>query len=118
MNLESSRKYCLMKKGTAECFPFNDELLVFKVMDKIFCMANLNYPGSLFLKCLPENAIEYRERYDSVVPAYHMNKKHWITVELDNSVPSKEIQNWIDNSYNLVVKGLPRIAQEKLGKMK
>jgi len=107
MNLESSRKYCLMKKGTAECFPFNDELLVFKVMDKIFCMANLNYPGSLFLKCLPENAIEYRERYDSVVPAYHMNKKHWNTVYFDGSLPKSLLLEMIDHSYDLVFKSLP-----------
>ena len=62
----------------------------------------------------PEKAIELRERYESVTPGYHMNKKHWNTVRLDGSIPNREILEWIDDSYNLVAKGLPKKDKEKL----
>jgi len=117
MDLESARKQCLKKKGVTEGFPFNEETLVFKVMDKMFCLTNLTPPHRLNLKCDPEKAIEHREEYEAVTPGYHMNKKFWITVQLDGSVPTKIISQWIDESYALVVAGLPKKVKEKLEKM-
>lgn len=108
MDIEKVRKHCLKKKGVTEGFPFNEDTLVFKVKGKMFCLAIMNKPFSVNLKCDPEFAIELREKYDSVTPGYHMNKTHWNTVLLDSSVTDKEILSWIDHSYDLVVKSLPK----------
>jgi predicted DNA-binding protein (MmcQ/YjbR family) len=102
MNIETLREYCISKKGADESFPFGVDTLVFKVKGKIFALVNLNSELSINLKCEPAFAIELRERYSSVTAGYHMNKKHWNTVLLDGSVPDKEIQTWIDHSYDLV----------------
>ena len=111
MNIEQLREYCLSKKGATESFPFGEDTLVFKVMNKMFCLASLSEPGSINLKCDPEKAVELREQYACVSPGYHMNKKMWNTVELDGTVSRKLICEWIDHSYDEVVKKLP--AREK-----
>jgi predicted DNA-binding protein (MmcQ/YjbR family) len=103
MNIESLREYCVSKKYVTESFPFGDDTLVFKADGKIFALVNLEGDLSLNLKCDPALAIELRERYDSVRPGYHMNKKHWNTVILDGSVTDKEVLSWIDHSYNLII---------------
>ena len=102
MNIETLREYCISKKGVSESFPFGDDTLVFKAGGKIFALVNLNGDLSINLKCDPLLAIELRERYSSVTPGYHMNKKHWNTVLLDGSVPDKEVFSWIDHSYEMV----------------
>jgi predicted DNA-binding protein (MmcQ/YjbR family) len=102
MDIESLREYCIKKKGVTESFPFGDDTLVFKTGEKIFALVNLEGDLSVNLKCDPAYALELRERYSSVTPGYHMNKKHWNTVMLDGTVPDKEIFSWIDHSYNLV----------------
>jgi predicted DNA-binding protein (MmcQ/YjbR family) len=115
MNIEQIRTHCLKKPGVGENFPFGEETLVFKVMGKIFLLASLgNKPLTINLKCDPSLAIELRERYESVQPGYHMNKKHWNTVTLDGSIRPAEIFSWIDHSYNRVVAGLGKSAKEKL----
>jgi predicted DNA-binding protein (MmcQ/YjbR family) len=117
MNIEQIREHCLKKKAVTEEFPFNEETLVFKVMGKIFLLASLeSIPLQINLKCGPEKAIELREEYESVQPGYHMNKKHWITVTIDGSIPAKHISEWIDNSYNLVKIGLKKSDLKKLKK--
>jgi len=102
MDIESLRDYCIKKKRVTESFPFGDETLVFKAGEKIFALVNLEGDLSVNLKCDPAYALEIRERYSSVTPGYHMNKKHWNTVMLDGTIPDKEIFSWIDHSYNLV----------------
>ena len=104
MDIESLREYCISKKNVTESFPFGDDTLVFKVNGKIFALVNLGGDLSINLKCEPSLAIELRERYTSVIPGYHMNKTHWNTVNLDGSVPDKEIFSWIDHSYERVLK--------------
>ena len=117
MNIEVIREYCLMKKGVKEDFPFDNEVLAFKVMDKVFLLARLNStPITVNLKCDPSKALELREQYQSVAEGYHMNKKHWNTVTIDNSVPDRMILSWIDHSYELVVGGLKKSLRDKLGK--
>lgn len=108
MDIEKIRTYCLKKKRVTESFPFNETTLVFKVMNKIFCLLSLTPPHTVNLKCEPEYAIELREKYDEVTPGYHMNKKYWNTIDIAGRVPDKEIHSWIDHSYELVVSGLPR----------
>jgi predicted DNA-binding protein (MmcQ/YjbR family) len=102
MDIESLRDYCIKKKGVTESFPFGDDTLVFKAGEKIFALVNLEGDMSVNLKCDPAYALELRERYSSVTPGYHMNKKHWNTIILDGTIPDKEIFSWIDHSYNLV----------------
>jgi predicted DNA-binding protein (MmcQ/YjbR family) len=104
MNIEILREYCLSKKDVIECFPFGDDTLVFKRSGRIFFLANLGGDLSVNLKCDPALAIELRERYSSVIPGYHMNKKHWNTVIIDGSIPDNELYKWIDLSYDLTGK--------------
>jgi predicted DNA-binding protein (MmcQ/YjbR family) len=102
MNIEIIRDYCIKKPGVTEGFPFGEDTLVFKVNGKIFALANLDGELTINLKCDPSLALELREKYSSVIPGYHMNKKHWNTVLIDGTIPDKEIFSWIDHSYNLI----------------
>jgi predicted DNA-binding protein (MmcQ/YjbR family) len=102
MDLESLRNYCIGKKDSTESFPFGEDTLVFKAKGKIFALVNLDGDLSINLKCDPALALEIRERYSSVTPGYHMNKKHWNTVMLDGTIPDKEVQAWINHSYDLI----------------
>lgn len=119
MNIEQFRDYCLAKKGVTESFPFGDQTLVFKVMDKVFALAGMDtHPSTANLKCDPERAIELREEYDGlIIPGYHMNKKHWNTVDLERNLPHDLITELIDHSYDLVIKGLTKKLQTELDKM-
>lgn len=107
MDIESIRSYCLSKKGTEEGFPFDETTLVIKVGGKIFILINLETDPSMNLKCDPDRAIELREANPSIIPGYHMNKKHWNTIVLDGSLSKKLIHEMIDHSYDLVFQSLP-----------
>jgi predicted DNA-binding protein (MmcQ/YjbR family) len=75
MNIENIREFCLSKKGVTESFPFNDTALVFKVGGKMFALLDLSEERrGITLKCDPELALELREQYPEVTPAYHFNK--------------------------------------------
>jgi len=102
MDIETLREYCISKKGATESFPFGEDTLVFKTRGKIFALVNLDGDLSINLKCDPALAIDLRERYSSVTPGYHMNKKHWNTVLLNGMAPDKDVFSWIDHSYNLI----------------
>ncbi len=113
------RKYCLSKKGAVEDFPFGYETLVLKVGGKIFCLMSAGgYPPVMNLKCDPFVAEELREKYESVQPGYHMNKRHWNTVVADGSIPDAEVLWMIDHSYGLVFDGLKRSEKERILSMK
>jgi predicted DNA-binding protein (MmcQ/YjbR family) len=114
VNIESFRTYCLGKKGVTEEFPFDSETLVFKVMGKMFALTDIDAFESVNLKCDPVRAIELRERYEEVMPGYHMNKKHWNTIRTDGTLPDRLLSDWIDHSYELVVKNLPKNLQKVL----
>lgn len=114
MNIEEFRNYCLSKKAVSESFPFDDTTLVMKVLDKIFALANLDGVLSINLKCVPEKASELREQYPAVQAGYHMNKKHWNTVVIDDSIPDSLIKEWIDDSYNLVVSKMTKKQRENI----
>ncbi len=90
MNIEEIREYCLARPGVTEGFPFNDTALVFKVMGKMFALLDLSENSrGISLKCDPQMAVEMRDRYPEVTPAYHFNKKHWNTVDPSGSLPEK-----------------------------
>ncbi len=115
MDLESFREYCLKKRAATEGTPFGEDVLVFKVGSKMFALASLdNVPATANLKCDPDLALDLRDRYEQVRPGYHMNKKHWNTVELGAGIPDAELRKMIDHSYDLVVKSLPKAAREGL----
>lgn len=115
MNLESVRDYCILKPGVTESFPFDSVTLVFKVANKLFVLLDTeSHPTTINLKCDPERAAQLREEFTAVRPGYHMNKTHWNTVTIDNSVRWHELQEWIDHSYELVKKGLPKAVREAL----
>ena len=115
MESDAFREYCLSKPGTTEHTPFGPSDLVFKVGGKMFALLGLDeVPAACNLKCDPDLALELRDRYEQVRPGYHMNKKHWNTVELGSGVPDAEVRKMIDHSYELVVKSLPRKEREKL----
>lgn len=119
MDIEEIREYCLAIKGVTEDFPFGDDVLVFRVCNKIFALLNLEkLPTYLNLKCDPERAVELRERYPSVKPGYHMNKRHWNSVYLDGAFSNDELCRWIDHSYELVAKKLTKADREALGLIK
>lgn len=116
MNIEQFRDYCLSKKYVDECFPFDEKTLVFKVAGKMFALSGLeNHPAAANLKCDPEKSIELRAQYPEIMPGYHMSKKHWNTVTLEGNLSNKFIENLIDHSYNLVVKGFTKKLQKELG---
>lgn len=117
MNIEQVREYCLSKRGVTEELPFDEESPVYKVMGKIFLIASLTPPFSINIKCDPEKAVDLRERYPAVTPGYHMDKRHWNTVEIEGTIRNSLIEEWIDHSYELVVKGLKKSLREELNKL-
>ena len=118
MNIEEYRAYCLSKKGVTESIPFPKlpDVLVFKVMGKMFTATDINTFASFSIKCVPETIEELRAQYDVLQEPSYFSKKHWIRVVMDNSLLNETLYNWLDISYDLVVKGLPKkIRLELLG---
>jgi predicted DNA-binding protein (MmcQ/YjbR family) len=110
MNIETLQQYALSKPFTSEDMPFGDEVLVFRVMNKIFALSSLDTETArVNLKCDPDYAEELRESHsESIKPGFHMNKKHWNTVELELGLDEKLIRELIDISYDLVLKSIPK----------
>src|SRR3984893_5554189 len=115
MDTVEFREYCLTKPDAAEGTPFGETVLVFKVAGKMFALMSLDeVPATANLKCDPDLALELRDRYEQVRPGYHMNKKHWNTVEIESGIPEAELRKMIDHSYDLVVKRLPKSKAQRL----
>ena len=119
MNVEQLRDYCLSKKGTTEAFPFDKNVLVFKVLGKMFVLTGLDSwekgEAAINLKANPEYSEELRAEYSSIRPGFHMSKKHWNTVVLNSSdVSDVLVRELINHSYDLVVKGLTKKLQKEL----
>lgn len=114
MHVDEYREYCLARKGVTESFPFDDHVLVFKVMGKMFALCNIDNYRSFNLKCDPEWAVELREEYpDLIKPGWHMSKKHWNTVSAED-LDIKLQKKLIDHSYDLIVSSLPKKTQAEL----
>jgi len=109
LNIEIFREYCLKKPGCEESLPFDNDTLAFKIYNKIFALCSLDNFVSINLKCDPEKAIQLREKYaDTVLPGYHMNKKHWNTVLLNKQLNDKTILELVDHSYDLIKHSIPK----------
>jgi predicted DNA-binding protein (MmcQ/YjbR family) len=114
MDREQLRGYCLSQKAAAEEFPFGDEVAVYKVMGKIFALLPVAGDLTISLKCDPVFATILRDTYPAVTPGYHLNKTHWNSIKVDGSVGDDEIEEWIDHSYEQVVKGLTKAQRAAL----
>lgn len=118
MNIEEFRAYCLGKRGVEESLPFGPSALVFKVMGKMFTICDIDNFRGFSAKCDPERAIELREEYPlGISGAYHMNKTHWNGVLCDGSVPHHLLIELINDSYDLIVKSLPKKLRDELNLM-
>lgn len=114
MNIEELRNYCLQKPGVEEGFPFGELTIVFKVGNKIFLLAGLDEGNRFNAKCNPDRAVELRELYNEVTPGYHMNKKHWNTVDMEGRLTGKQLHEMIDHSYDLVFRSLPQKIRSEI----
>jgi predicted DNA-binding protein (MmcQ/YjbR family) len=108
MNIERAREYFLSLPQVTEDFPFDETTLVFRIGGKIFAMLDLENTEWFVLKCQPEYAIELRERYPDIAPAWHMNKKHWNQLNLYGNLPDDLVQALIQHSYDEVVKKMSK----------
>lgn len=109
MDYEQSKHYLLGKPEAFEDYPFGPDSAVFKIKEKLFAiLTEVDQQARLNLKCDPDEALALRDIFPAITPGYHMNKKHWNTVILDNTVPVGEIERMIDNSYSLVVRSLTK----------
>ena len=109
MDLAQFREYCLGKACATEGMPFGPDVLVFKIGGKMFALTALDeMPTIVNLKCDPDLALELRDRYEQVTPGYHMNKRHWNSVEIEGGLPDAALRKMIDHSYDLVAKKLPK----------
>ncbi|WP_294473859.1 MmcQ/YjbR family DNA-binding protein [uncultured Bacteroides sp.] len=124
MNIEEFRTYCLSFKGVHDKMPFeratseyDKNLLVFYVMDKWFCFVNVDAFDCCNIKCKPERIEALQDRFDSIKPGYHMNKRHWISVYFNNDVPDKMIKELVKQSYDIVVASLSKKEKEELDAM-
>jgi predicted DNA-binding protein (MmcQ/YjbR family) len=107
--------YLLAKPGAKAEYPFGPGTLVFKVGGKMFALLGEDSrPETINLKCHPDEALALRAAHKAIVPGYHMDKRHWNTLTLDGSLADDLVLELMEQSYALVVKGLPRSAREKL----
>ncbi|MFI9184045.1 MmcQ/YjbR family DNA-binding protein [Streptomyces goshikiensis] len=114
MTPEQLRAFCLGFNAAVEEFPFTPQTSVFKVMGKVFALSALDAePLKVNLKCEPELAVRLREEHAAIVPGYHMNKRHWNTVTV-SGLPDAPVRELVEDSYDLVVAGLPRAERLRL----
>ncbi|TQV70698.1 MmcQ/YjbR family DNA-binding protein [Exilibacterium tricleocarpae] len=115
MDYQIARTYLLGKPEAVEDYPFGPQAAVYKVKNKMFAtLAEQDGHARMNLKCDPEEALALRDIFASVIPGYHMNKRHWNTVILGREIPAGEVERMIDRSYGLVVKGLKASERKSL----
>ena len=116
MDARALRDLCLGFTGAVEERPFGPETSVFKVRGKMFALSALERtPLEVSVKCDPDLAVELRGSYGAIRPGYHLNKRHWNTVTLDGTLSDQLVRDLIEDSYDLVVSGLPKRTREQLG---
>ncbi|MFC6268606.1 MmcQ/YjbR family DNA-binding protein [Frigoriflavimonas asaccharolytica] len=114
MTAEDIRTYCLEKNGVEESFPFDHETLVFKVGNKMFLLISLEkQPVTIAVKTNPEWSETLREQFYQIQGAFHMNKTHWNSVELEG-LQRELIFELIDHSYDLIFKSLTKKLQQEI----
>lgn len=116
MNIEEFRDYCMSVKGASESFPFDENVLVFKVMNKMFAYGSLAPKDGQFrfsMKCDSEKGVELRERYDGIVRGEHTTSTTWNGVCIESDIPDHVIRELVQHSVDEVIKNLPRKKQEE-----
>lgn len=108
MDIETAREYCLSLPMTTEDMAFGEDCLLFRVCNKIFACLSLARADCFVVKCNPEYALELRERYTEIEPAWHWNKKYWNQLNLNGSLRNDLIFSLVRHSYSEVVKKLPK----------
>ena len=115
MDFKELEKYLCAKQGVSYDYPFDDVVRVYRIAEKMFALTKDVHPLEVNLKCDPIYALELRSLYEGVKAGYHMNKKHWNTVTLEDSdVDDESIRELIDHSYELVYKSLTKKKREAL----
>lgn len=114
MNIEAYRDFCLAFPMVTESFPFDERVLVFKVANKMFALADVEDFEYINLKCDPERAMLLREEYDEIKPGYHMSKKHWNSVYVTGMLDDEFIEELIIHSYDLIVSSLTKKVQHEI----
>ncbi|MFI5792470.1 MmcQ/YjbR family DNA-binding protein [Streptomyces sp. NPDC051677] len=116
MTPQELRSFCLSFNAAVEDFPFRPEISVFKVGGKLFALTTLDArPLTVNLKCDPDDAVRLRTEHPGLIaPGYHMNKRHWNTVTVDGDLPDRLVRELVEDSYDLVVAGLPRAERLRL----
>ncbi|MEU3736318.1 MULTISPECIES: MmcQ/YjbR family DNA-binding protein [unclassified Streptomyces] len=115
MNPQELRAFCLSFNDVVEEFPFGPGASVFKVAGKMFALTSLDAsPLTVNLKCDPEIAVQLRAAHPEIVPGWHMNKRHWNTVTVDAKLPDQQVRELVEDSYDLVVAGLPKAERLRL----
>lgn len=121
MNIEELREFCLSVKGADESFPFfDDRILVFKVMTKMFVYINIEPKDGMFrvsMKCHPDKSVELREQYEGIVNGQHSKTLTWNSIYLDSDVPDDLIKELILHSVEEVIKKLPKKKQAEYAAM-
>ncbi|MGW4028972.1 MmcQ/YjbR family DNA-binding protein [Streptomyces sp. NPDC004838] len=114
MRPQELKAFCLGFNDASEEFPFGEDISVFKVSGKMFALSWLDSePLAVNLKCDPDIATRLRADHPAITPGYHMNKRHWNTVAVAE-LPEKLVKELIEDSYDLVVAGLPRAVRLRL----
>jgi len=115
MDKKSLISYCSSKPFATSDFPFDDEVMVFRICGKIFALLNIkSAENSISLKCNPELALILREEYKGVTPGYHLNKRHWNSVDCNSGIPEEKIIEMIDHSYSVTAKGLTKKQRREI----
>ncbi len=118
MTIEDYHAFCLSLPHSIEDFPFDEKTMVFKVGNaeqaKMFALTNIEEFEYINLKVDPEESLKLQEQYDAITPGWHMNKKHWISVAMDESLPDSLVEELIEDSYNLVLKSLPKKVRDSM----
>ncbi len=114
MNIEKFREYCLSKPHVTEDFPFDDDVLTFRICNKIFAVVSMSRPDMATMKCDPERAIDLREQFSAIEGAFHWNKKYWNQVHFNSDASDKLILELVDHSYDEVVKKLSKKEREEI----
>ena len=116
MNFEQLDSYIRTKQGVTFDYPFDEKVRVYRISDKMFALTSEERPVSVNLKCDPIYALELRSLYEGIIAGYHMNKKHWNTVTVEESdVDDETVKELIDHSYDLVYKKLTKKQRDLLG---
>lgn len=116
MTFKELNSYLLSKQGATFDYPFDEVVRVYRITEKMFALTSEKHPLRVNLKCDPIYALELRSTYKGISAGYHMNKKHWNTVMLENTdVDDESIRELVDHSYELVYKNLTKKKRETLG---